>query len=43
MTHLYRDVEMPLTEILCEMERDGIRCDEKVLDAISDKTQAQID
>ena len=40
---LYREVEMPLTLILNNMEKEGIRCDVNVLNEIADKTKAEID
>ena len=43
MEKLYRDMEIPLSEILCRMEKEGIRCDINVLDEIADRTYAQIE
>lgn len=43
MEHLYRDIEMPLTCILMEMEEEGIHCDRNVLDEISRQTQAKME
>ena len=40
MEKLYRDIEMPLTAILCDMESDGIRCEQEVLDSIASDTLA---
>lgn len=40
---LYQEVEMPLTLILNNMEKEGIRCDVNVLNEIADKTKAEID
>ena len=40
---LYREIEMPLTLVLKEMEATGIRCDLAVLDAIADRTKADLD
>ena len=37
---LYRDMELPLTFILAEMEETGIRCDSDILDQISKDTLA---
>lgn len=42
MESLYRDIEMPLCEILYRMEKEGIRCDINVLDEISKDTYARI-
>lgn len=42
MDSLYRDIEMPLTEILYRMEAEGIRCDEEILNAIASDTYARI-
>lgn len=43
MEHLYRDIEMPLTSILMEMEEEGIHCDRSVLDDISRQTLATME
>ena len=43
MMDLYRNMEMPLTSILYEMERDGIDCDIHVLDRIAKETGARIE
>ena len=43
MMSLYRDIEMPLTGILCRMEDCGIACDAGVLDAIAEETKAEMD
>ncbi|MBR4445765.1 MAG: DNA polymerase I [Solobacterium sp.] len=40
MSSLYKDIEMPLTKILCDMEREGIRCQQSVLDGIAADTLA---
>lgn len=40
MVSLYRDMELPLTFILAEMEETGIRCDSDILDQISKDTLA---
>lgn len=42
MDSLYRDIEMPLTGILCRMEDEGIRCDKDILDQISREVYAKI-
>ena len=42
MEDLYRKMEMPLTEILYRMEKEGIRCDVNVLDQIATDTYAKI-
>ena len=43
MTSLYRDMEMPLTDILYEMEETGICCDKDVLQQISFEMKQEID
>ena len=43
MTSLYRDMEMPLTDILYEMEETGICCDKDVLQQISFDMKQEID
>ncbi len=43
MEDLYRNIEMPLTHILREMESIGIRCDVGVLDQIASQTKTEID
>lgn len=43
MTSLYRDVELPLTNILFAMEKEGIRCDESVLDSIASDTYTKME
>ena len=40
---LYQTIELPLTKILFEMERTGIRCDANVLRSIADEMKTQID
>ncbi len=42
MMHLYRNIEMPLTTILCDMEEEGICCNVEVLDKIAQDTYAKI-
>ncbi len=42
MEDLYRNIEMPLTEILLNMEKEGIRCDIGVLDKIAKETFEKI-
>ena len=42
MEKLYREIELPLTKILYEMEKEGIRCDISVLDAIATDTFERI-
>ena len=42
MESLYRNIEMPLTEILYRMEKEGICCDENILDKISSDTYTRI-
>ena len=43
MVSLYRDVEMPLTEILYRMEKTGVICDVNVLADIAAGMKAQLD
>ena len=43
MTSLYRDIEMPLTGILFEMEEEGIICDAKILAEIAAEMKSEID
>lgn len=43
MEKLYRDMEMPLTEILFRMEEEGIRCELSTLNEIADNTLAAIE
>ncbi len=42
MDDLYRNIEMPLTEILYRMEKEGIICNREVLDGIAKSTFAKI-
>ncbi len=42
MESLYRDIEMPLTYILCDMETRGVRCDADVLSGIASEMQGRI-
>ena len=42
MENLYRDIEMPLTEILYRMEKEGISVDINVLNDIANDTYARI-
>jgi len=42
MLDLYRNVELPLSGILCGMEAEGIRTDIRILDRISEETMAKI-
>ncbi len=42
MEELYYDMEMPLTEILFRMEREGIRCEVSVLNAIAEEMLGKI-
>ena len=42
MEELYRDMEMPLTEILFRMEEVGIHCEMETLNKIADETMAEI-
>ena len=43
MEKLYREIEMPLTFILKDMEDVGIRCDTEVLDAIARETYEKLE
>ena len=43
MKDLYYGIEMPLTEILYRMEKEGIRCEISVLDQISEDVKAKMD
>ncbi len=43
MKKLYWEVELPLAEVLAEMETTGISCDINVLDKISKETKEKID
>ncbi len=40
---LYTDVELPLVDVLYEMEEEGITCDQKVLDDIGAELKVRID
>ena len=40
---LYKDIELPLVDVLVDMENEGMYCDENVLDEISNETQKKID
>ena len=42
MLELYRNMELPLTYILFEMEEDGIRCKEDVLSEIAETLKEQV-
>lgn len=43
MESLYYDIELPLTDILCDMEETGIYCDKDVLSEISQSMKEQMD
>ena len=43
MESLYRDLEMPLSDILCRMESEGVRCDAGVLHEIAADLGERID
>ncbi|MBQ1383663.1 MAG: DNA polymerase I, partial [Solobacterium sp.] len=43
MIDLYRNIEMPLTFILCRMEEEGIRCDAGVLGNIAAQMKQEMD
>ncbi|MEA2448540.1 MAG: polymerase, partial [Thermoleophilaceae bacterium] len=40
LTHLFRDVELPLVDVLVEMERAGVKLDTAALARISEKVEA---
>jgi DNA polymerase-1 len=42
MVSLYEDIELPLVNVLFEMEEEGVYCDEKELDEIADSTSKKI-
>lgn len=42
MQQLYRDIEMPLSSVLFDMEREGIVCDIKVLRALAERVDRDI-
>ena len=42
MLRLYREIELPLVDILVEMQKRGARIDLKALDSVSQNLQAQI-
>ncbi|NLY62238.1 MAG: DNA polymerase I [Erysipelothrix sp.] len=43
MIKLYREVELPLTKLLFDMEKTGIKVDRKIIVDIADKTKIKID
>jgi DNA polymerase I len=43
LTSLFRDVELPLVDVLVEMERTGVKLDTAALARISEKVSARID
>ena len=43
MKQLYEDIELPLVQVLYEMEKQGVCCDEKELDEIASNTKGKID
>lgn len=43
MVDLYKDMELPLTKVLFEMEETGICCDVNVLEEIASKMKVQLD
>ncbi len=43
MKDLYEDIELPLVDVLYEMEKEGVYCDEKELDEIASQTKEKID
>ena len=42
MVSLYEDIELPLIDVLFEMEEEGVYCDEKELDEIAETTRKKI-
>ena len=42
MISLYEDIELPLIDVLFEMEEEGVYCDEKELDEIAETTRKKI-
>ena len=42
MVSLYEDIELPLIDVLFEMEEEGVYCDEKELDEIAEATRKKI-
>ena len=42
MISLYEDIELPLIDVLFEMEEEGVYCDEKELDEIAEATRKKI-
>ena len=42
MTTLYYEVELPLVDVLFEMEKEGINCDAEVLDGIAKSTKKKM-
>ena len=43
MVDLYEDIELPLVEVLVDMERIGVKVDSDALHDLADTTQAQVD
>ncbi len=43
MVHVYRDIDLPLTNVLFAMEETGIRCEVSVLEEIAKKMKALLD
>lgn len=41
--HLFRDIEMPLAQVLFEMEKNGVCVDQSILDTIADETLIEIE
>ncbi len=42
MVSLYEEIELPLVSVLYEMEKQGVYCDERELDAIAEETREKI-
>lgn len=43
LVSLYQDIEMPLVDVLCDMEIAGVKIDEKELNSLDEKISAEID
>lgn len=42
LVHLFKNIEMPISEILFEMEEVGVKVDNNILSALSDKVSAKL-
>jgi DNA polymerase-1 len=43
LTHIYFDIEMPLIDVLIDMEKSGIKIDPALLNSMSDEMSVEID